>query len=149
MKTHSSILLIVFTLIITVVNCQKEKCYTVEKGSHYSKLLPFNGFTNNDKQFSLIKFSTNSANYLFDFNDHKGQLCMTSWNKLFGVSRCGYLNHQHTDSDRFVWRRAQSCLNMSNGFVVSEKLDCDEMGLIEIGNLKKLISNSIMYDILV
>jgi len=38
---------------------------------------------------------------------------------------------------------------MSNGFVVSEKLDCDEMGLIEIGNLKKLISNSIMYDILV
>ncbi len=138
MKIFFSILACVYTLTATVANCQKEKCYTVEKGSHYSQLIPFNGFTSSEKQYSQIKFSANSASYLFDSTDPKGHLCTTSWNKLFGVSRCGYFNHQHSDSDRFVWRRAQSCLNMSNGHVNSEDPNCSERGLIEIGKQEKL-----------
>jgi len=42
------------------------------------------------------------------------------------------LNSHHTDSDRFVWRRAGSCLNYNGAFVAGEKPHCAEEGLIEI-----------------
>jgi hypothetical protein len=69
---------------------------------------------------------------LFKRDDPKGHLCSTSWNKLFGSSRCGYLNHAHLDSDRFVWRRAQECLLFDKEFVVGNSQNCNQTDLIEI-----------------
>jgi hypothetical protein len=51
-----------------------------------------------------ILLKANTAEYLFNSTDEKGELCMTSWNKLYGYSRCA--RPHHFDSDRFVWRRA-------------------------------------------
>lgn len=122
---------ILFSTHAILVNCVQEKCLTIEEGWHFSSLVPFYGFTNSEQQSSLIKFDSNAANYIFESDDPKGKLCMGSWNKLFGSSRCGYLNHHHTDSDRFVWRRAQECLNMTAGYV-NERENCSQDGLIEL-----------------
>jgi hypothetical protein len=79
-----------------------------------------------------IKFSANCAKYLFNPDDEKGHLCSTSWNKLYGTVRCGIFNSNHKDSDRFVWRRAQSCLKFSSPYVIGEHEDCAERDVIEL-----------------
>lgn len=56
--------------------------------------------------------------------------CMGSWNKLWGYSRCFGSQH-HKDSDRFVFRRAQSCLEHKDGVVI-EIPNCAESNLIEL-----------------
>jgi hypothetical protein len=41
-------------------------------------------------------------------------------------------NSNHKDSDRFVWRRAQSCLQFSSPYVTNEIENCDEKDYIEL-----------------
>ena len=53
-----------------------------------------------------------------------------SWNKLWGYSRCGF-SHHHKDSDRFVWRRAQDCIDYST-VVEGEIENCPQAGMVEI-----------------
>jgi len=80
-----------------------------------------------------VKFDANVAKYLFSPDDPKGRLCMMSWNKLYGACRCGFLTSNHKDSDRFVFRRANSCLNFNDdGTILNEKSGCQESNLIEI-----------------
>ncbi|CAF1635491.1 unnamed protein product, partial [Didymodactylos carnosus] len=74
----------------------------------------------------------NTAQYLFPVNDVKGHLCSISWNKLFGACRCGFLTNNHKDSDRFVWRRAVSCLIFDNDNVIGQRANCEEENLIEV-----------------
>jgi hypothetical protein len=131
MLLHKFVLLVI-ELMVFGFSFAKESCHTVKEGAHYSSLIPFHGFTNTDVQFSWIKFDRSSAKYLFKPDDNKGHLCSTSWNKLFGSARCGLINDPHKDSDRFVWRRAQSCLKFNGEYVVGEKEDCVEADLIEL-----------------
>jgi hypothetical protein len=52
-----------------------------------------------------------TSTYLFGPDEVEGARCQSSWNKLWGGGRCGYLNFHHYDSDRFVWRRhVRSCI---------------------------------------
>ena len=48
------------------------------------------------------------------------------------MTRCGFLNDNHKDSDRFVWRRAQSCVITNGQFIDREIENCPEKDLIEI-----------------
>lgn len=109
-----------------------DKCYTVKQGSFYSSILPFNGANSNTTLATYAKFDRNCAQYLFSDQDPMGHLCSTSWNKLWGTVRCGILNSNHKDSDRFVWRRAQKCLVYNSPYVTGEVENCDEQDLIEI-----------------
>ena len=77
-------------------------------------------------------FNASSAKYLFKADDPLGHLCTTSWNKLFGSTRCGLLNDIHKDSDRFVWRRSQSCVIINSPFAVGEVPNCPEADYIEL-----------------
>jgi len=77
-----------------------------------------------------VKLGDTASTYFIPSEVEEQKRCMTSWNKLYGYSRCfGSLHHD--DSDRFVWRRAQSCLDYQ-GKIVEEKSDCDESGKIEL-----------------
>ena len=51
---------------------------------------------------------------------------------MFGGTRCSPTGNIHKDSDRFVWRRATSCLIFNGSFVVGEKPNCAEKDLIDI-----------------
>jgi hypothetical protein len=112
---------------------KEEKCATVQPG-HFWPNYPdiFNGFNSQWTLTKLIRFDPNTAKYLFPSNDDMGHLCESSWNKLFGTTRCGYLDLVHEDSDRFVWRRAQSCLIYNGNYVVGEVPNCPQADQIEL-----------------
>ena len=78
----------------------------------------------------MIKFDKSASKYMFTPEDPKGHLCTSSWNKLYGTSRCTF--DPHLDSDRFVWRRAYSCVQFNGQYSVAEKPDCAESDLIEL-----------------
>lgn len=69
---------------------------------------------------------------MFKSDDSNGRLCTTSWNKLFGTSRCNNLLTPHQDSDRFVWRRSQSCVEFNGPYLTGVKTNCEELNLIEL-----------------
>jgi len=105
---------------------------TVKAGSFYTSVIPFHGLNSRDVLFNNITLKANTAEYLFEKDDPMGTLCVTSWNKLFGMSRCGFLADNHKDSDRFVWRRAQSCVIFQGPFSIGVEENCAEKDLIEI-----------------
>lgn len=128
-----------FSLLVTIVvftffstKLDASDCRTVKQGSHYSSLIPFHGFKSDAVIETRVKFTNSSARYLFAESESRGQLCTSSWNKLWGACRCGYLTSNHKDSDRFVFRRASSCLNYELGRVVSERELCHEIDFIEL-----------------
>ena len=108
------------------------ECRSVQKGSHYSSLIPFHGLKSDAVISTRVKFNNNTARYLFPQDEIKGHLCTTSWNKLWGACRCGYFVSNHKDSDRFVFRRAGSCLRHEMGRILGEIDQCPESDLIEI-----------------
>lgn len=82
-----------------------EGIYSVKKGFHYSNK---SSLTWGENNFTTISASVSMSPSCATYN------CSTScsdtawyldWNKLWGKVRCGYLNGNHDDSDRFVWRR--------------------------------------------
>ena len=95
-----------------------EHCYTAQKGNHYSTFPPFGGIVgfkfHDSERTERIKFNSNTAEYVFKPTDIQGARCGPSWMKLYGFTRCASFVHQN--SDRFVWRRAQSCLTYSGEF---------------------------------
>ena len=115
-------------------------CYSVYSGYYFPGYEPpfsfipkiFHGFNSKSTLSKMIRFDGNTAQYLFTPTDPKGHLCGTSWNKLWGTTRCGYLDLVHQDSDRFVWRRAQSCLNYKGDYVTGVKPNCTEANRIEL-----------------
>jgi hypothetical protein len=107
-------------------------CRTVKKGAHYSTMLPFHGLKMDATITARVQFTNSSARYLFPPSESKGLLCSTSWNKLWGACRCGYLTSNHKDSDRFVFRRAGSCLLYEGERVVGVNDACEESDLMEI-----------------
>ena len=104
----------------------------MKPGNFYSSLLGLGILNNKPELVQKIKFSANCAQYLFAADDEKGKLCSTSWNKLYGTVRCGIFNSNHKDSVRFIWRRAQSCLQFSSPYVIGEHENCAEKDLIEL-----------------
>lgn len=107
-------------------------CYTVLQGT----FTPYNFQTydfNAKQQISAwIKFDANAANYLFQPNDPLGRTCATSWNLAYGTVRCGLFNSNQNDADRFVFRRAQSCLKFNSSSLTGVVNNCNETNLIEI-----------------
>ena len=124
---------IVFTILFFIHGTYSIRCPTVEKGEHFSKLIPFHGFNDQLVITTRVQLNNNTAWYLFPPTEPKGEMCSNSWNKLWGATRCGYLNDPHADSDEFMWRRAVSCYIFdSSGHVIGEKTNCSEAGLIEM-----------------
>lgn len=80
-------------------------CRTVRPGDHYAApVLPV-GFVDAEVRTVQIRFGASSAAYACNCTAEPYPGCMSSWNKLWGSSRCGYSHPHHQDSDRFVWRR--------------------------------------------
>ncbi|CAF4723990.1 unnamed protein product, partial [Rotaria socialis] len=126
------ILTIIATIFIANNAVNSAECRTVKQGAHYTSLIPFHGFKSAETISSRVQFTNSSATYLFPSTDPKGHLCTSSWNKLWGACRCGYLTSNHKDSDRFVFRRVGSCLRYEAGHVVGENDNCADANLIEI-----------------
>ncbi|CAF4643981.1 unnamed protein product, partial [Rotaria socialis] len=125
-------LTIIATIFIANNAVNSAECRTVKQGAHYTSLIPFHGFKSAETISSRVQFTNSSATYLFPSTDPKGHLCTSSWNKLWGACRCGYLTSNHKDSDRFVFRRVGSCLRYEAGHVVGENDNCADANLIEI-----------------
>lgn len=80
-------------------------CRTVEPGDHYAApVLPV-GFVDAQVRTVQIRFEASAAVYACNCTAEPYPGCMSSWNKLWGSSRCGFSHPHHEDSDRFVWRR--------------------------------------------
>ncbi|CAF1136391.1 unnamed protein product, partial [Brachionus calyciflorus] len=118
--------------IVNSVDAQNETLLSVKPGSFYSTLLGLGLLNTKPELIQRIKLSSNCAEYLFSPEDPKGKLCSSSWNKLFGTVRCGIFNSNHKDSDRFVWRRIQSCLKFDSSYVIGEVENCSDKDLIEL-----------------
>eukprot|EP01080_Neovahlkampfia_damariscottae_P009742 gene9742-2069_t len=118
-------------MLLLSVSCA-ENCFTVKQGNHRVVKIPFEGFRNSAEMPFKALFKENVPKYLFPNSEPNGQRCQTGWNKLYGASRCGYLNHHHNDSDRFVWRRHPSCIKFQNGRVVGEIEDCEFKNKVQI-----------------
>lgn len=126
------LLAVVLGLCLSQSSIDAADCRTVKQGAHYATLLPFHGLKSDAVISTRVQFTNSSARYLFPPNEDKGLLCTSSWNKLWGACRCGYLTSNHKDSDRFVFRRAGSCLQYEAGRVVAENANCPESNLVEI-----------------
>ena len=103
---------IVLTILFSIDGTYCIRCPTVEKGEHFSKLIPFHGFNDQVVITTRVQLNNNTAWYLFPSTEPKGEMCSNSWNKLWGITRCGYLNDPHADSDEFMWRRAVQLLHI-------------------------------------
>ena len=113
-------------------------CYHIHEGHFWPQSdewpyepIMFHGFNSNWTVTKRIMIKNDSANYILPSSNPKAKMCENSWNKLFGTTRCGKFNTVHQDSDRFVWRRAQSCL-IYNGSEINVKPDCPDINKIEI-----------------
>lgn len=108
-------------------------CPTIEQGQHFPSQNDSGTPKIAGKIHTSIRFDTNTAHYLFPPTESEGRRCATSWNMIWGATRCGFNMTNHEDSDRFVWRRAISCFIFdAQGHVIGEKTNCSEANLIEI-----------------
>ncbi len=57
---------------------------------------------------------------------------MGGFNKLWGTTRCGIFNGIHDDSDRFTWRRDQSCISTDGSTYINEVPNCANINKIEL-----------------
>jgi len=85
-------------------------CRRVAQGAHYATpsidgFVECNSSSPSCTRSVVVRFDANTANYSCACPTEPYPGCMSSWNKLWGASRCGKLNPHHQDSDRFVWRR--------------------------------------------
>lgn len=92
--------------------------YLIKKGDHYSNHSFFDpGFRDGVIQKALLRMSSAACLYFFDTANPGGPetacAAMSDNNKVFGSSRCGYLNPHHQDSDRFTWKRHPDCYKRS------------------------------------
>ena len=125
--------LIVLTVVFLVDGSSSLHCRRVEVGEHFPSDHPPEQYNWDYTISTRIYFHNNTAHYLFSPTDTQGYRCSDSYNMLWGATRCGYKTGNHEDSDRFVWRRALSCLIFdSSGHVIGEKPDCPDANLIEI-----------------
>ncbi|CAF1497971.1 unnamed protein product [Rotaria magnacalcarata] len=125
--------LTLLTILFVFNGAHSLDCRIVKQGQHFTSTLPFYGFKNESVISVRIQFTESTAHYLFPPTESNGRSCSQSWNAVWGSTRCGYLNSQLMDSDRFVWRRVGSCLQYdSQGFVISERVDCAEADLVEL-----------------
>ena len=92
----------VLTILLNRIAVCEIVCDQVSEGNHYK-----DGGYLGIGDFGFVSGETRKVKVTFDENasQYSGIDCMTSWNKLWGSSRCGYLQHHHSDSDRFVWRK--------------------------------------------
>mmetsp|Transcript_14286 Transcript_14286/g.33615 ORF Transcript_14286/g.33615 Transcript_14286/m.33615 type:complete len:297 (+) Transcript_14286:3-893(+) len=94
------------------------KCRTVATGQQTDLNTPFAGFHSAKRLTTQITLDTTAVSYSYRGDDPNGFACATAWNRLFGGSRCGYLQTETADSDIFVWRRHPDCLiNSTSPFV--------------------------------
>ena len=126
------ILTIIATVFIANNAVNSADCRTVKQGAHYSLLVSHNGLKSDAVISTRVQFTSSAARYIFPSTEPRGQWCTTSWNKLWGACRCGYLTSNHKDSDRFVFRRVGRCLRYQSGYVVGEEPACPDADLIEI-----------------
>jgi hypothetical protein len=119
------IIAIITTVFIGNTVVQSSECRTVKEGSHYPSPMPIHGFKSATQMSSLVQFTNSSASYAFPASEPNFARCTSSWNKLWGACRCGYLTSNHQDSDRFVFRHAMNCLDDKTN-------NCSRLDLIEI-----------------
>jgi len=123
-------------LVVAFASCSggKTKCDHVNTGDFYANGEPVNffGFRDSSSMEREITINPDCANYMFQPTDPKGALCISSWTKLYGSSRCGYLHAHHEDSDRFVWRRHIDCLILNGSHVIGTVPNCPKANLIQL-----------------
>ena len=118
----------------TGYGCLSPKCFKVLPNYHHSNILniPFPTRIYIKTRSSItakVRMDKNMAEYFIPNSNPSVRRCEGSWNKLFGASRC--MSYVHKDSDRFVWRRAQSCLNYT-GENITIIPNCKDKGKMEV-----------------
>eukprot|EP01114_Cavostelium_apophysatum_P021236 TRINITY_DN7354_c0_g1_i1.p1 TRINITY_DN7354_c0_g1~~TRINITY_DN7354_c0_g1_i1.p1 ORF type:complete len:236 (-),score=20.98 TRINITY_DN7354_c0_g1_i1:39-746(-) len=108
------------------------ECFTVTEGDFYAFPMDLPSFHSNGTMIAEVNLNNDTTSYIFQSDYDMGHLCESSWNKLYGGSRCGYIHPHHEDSDRFAWRRHQDCLIYKGNYVVGEVPNCPYKDLIQI-----------------
>ncbi|KAG2373710.1 hypothetical protein C9374_011799 [Naegleria lovaniensis] len=112
---------------------QTIQCKTVKKDNFYQNGIPFYGFKSKQTISAFIMMKPIMANYLFAPDNSQGVYCTQSWNKLYGATRCGYLDTVHEDSDRFVWRRPITCVKTdAQGHVLGNVDHCPLANKVQV-----------------
>jgi hypothetical protein len=112
--------------------------FEIRAGDHYSNhsILTVH-FRSSASQSAAVTMDFMSGAYYFepgkDYGPETGCSAMSNANKVYGSSRCGYLQPHHEDSDRFTWRRHPSCFvlqGQGNSCVVRSNATCSLVQLI-------------------
>ncbi|KAM3131734.1 hypothetical protein pb186bvf_016130 [Paramecium bursaria] len=112
-----------FFILLTLAFAKEYQLIVYEGNFYSSPELKFESKSSETVQ-AKIKLGSSAGLYFIPQQDEQAR-CMASWNKLWGYSRCLGSQH-HEDSDRFVFRRDQSCLTYKNG-MVTEKEGCGKL----------------------
>ena len=80
------------TLFLISTTSGESSCDQVSQGNHYK-----DGDFWSIGDFEFVEGNYREVFMTFDDNaaQYSGIDCMTSWNKLWGSSRCGYFQHHH------------------------------------------------------
>ncbi len=118
------------------------KLYVIDAGDHYPRdhsLVPV--FRSSTLLSASVVMDVSCGMYVFESNNTSGPelpcAAMGDANKLYGSSRCGYLQFHHLDSDRFTWRRHPRCWTLDTSNTthcrVAANASCTDIQLIAYG----------------
>ena len=127
---------LLFLLLFLVSTCCGD-FYVITQGDHYANHTLIPSFRDGTFQQGVVNMDLQTGNYFFNTANPGGPetacAAMLDANKVFGSSRCGYLNSHHKDSDRFTWRRHPRCYakkTTSQGCVVVSNATCTDIQFI-------------------
>lgn len=117
------------------------KLYVIDAGAHYYEghsLVP--EFRSSASLSAAVVMDASCGQYAFDSGAVYGSEtpcdAMGDANKLYGSSRCGFLQPHHHDSDRFTWRRHPRCYTLVGAGVqcrVVANASCTDLQFIAYG----------------
>ena len=86
-------------------------CRTLPPGSLYASPNPFTGFSGRGFITTQVRMSAQALHYQGNSSSPTSGDCISSWNRLAGLSRCGFSLSRYAPSKSwFAWRTHEECV---------------------------------------
>ena len=86
-------------------------CRTLPAGSIYASPNPFTGFSGRGVITTQVRMSAHAIHYEGNSSNPTSGNCISSWNRLAGLSRCGFsLAGDASRKSWFAWRTHEECV---------------------------------------
>ena len=86
-------------------------CRTLPPGSLYASPNPFTGFSGRGFITTQVRMSAQALHYQGNSSSPTSGDCISSWNRLAGLSRCGFSLSSYAPSKSwFAWRTHEECV---------------------------------------